>query len=59
MNLYSAFIPIAGEVGDFGIVENCTFLTNHATSFGAAVAITTLNLFNTRERVTAFKVVNW
>lgn len=58
-NFNPDFIQIAGEVGNHGLVENCTFKTNHATNFGAAVAITTLNLFNTRERVTAFDIINW
>ena len=46
-------------MGNYGKVENCTFQRNEAANFGAAVAITTLDRFNNRERITAFEIVDW
>ncbi len=48
-----------GRLTQFGRVENCTFVRNSATEFGAAMSTSTLLFLDYTGGITPVEIVDW
>ncbi len=48
-----------GRLTQFGRVENCTFIRNYATEFGAAMSASTLLFLVYPGGITPVEIVDW
>ena len=59
IHLISVIAQTSHEIGDYGYFRNCTFQDNSATSFGAAIAVSSDLVFNNRESFKPTEIINW